>query len=320
MRKQLSHQGIGNSEDPEMYFAGIEDMRAELADAGDPVSDEALKRLIVSNLSGKYEIVQQTLLLGMTPYTLAELKDKIRACHQASLLKKHAVDASVNYSGYSGGGGGSGRNNSGRRQGRPNRWFTGGRGGGDSGDGGNSRGGQQDRGQRDGGNYHQRFGRAQQPAQHSSQERSRQDNGGGKGPRCYECNEMGHIKRNCPKRGAGGATRSSARANQATEQPLHMHRVLVAERGPCRPSWLPGAGCNRSSARKKGLWQGRGENHVNFIVDSGAAHTMVNDIGLLTNLKVCSHDIRGVGDTQFFAKLSGDFSGNIFTSDGRRLK
>ncbi|CAM9482115.1 unnamed protein product, partial [Phaeothamnion confervicola] len=50
--------------------------------------------------------------------------------------------------------GGSGGNNSGRRQGRPNRWFTGGRGGGgsgDSGDGGNSRGGQQDRGQRDGG-------------------------------------------------------------------------------------------------------------------------------------------------------------------------
>ncbi len=230
LRTTVLHHGLfnrrlGNGENPEAYFAVIAETLMELREAGMEVDEENLKHTMIYNMGSKYNVVRDQLLYSYAPYTINDLKEKIRACHLASQLQRGHQGRPGDAFGLfpqqerqldsfhrSQGGGKQGSRRHRHRQGDRD-----GRGG----SAGRQR--HQQRGSR--GDHQQREGGQQSPP-----ERSLFGGGaaGGRGGRqetrrCYNCNQLGHLSKDCkaPRQARAGM------ALRQQEERTTSHRVFM---------------------------------------------------------------------------------------------
>ena len=129
LHQQLMTQEIGDKMDPEEYFSGVSDTLAELRENNIIIDENTMKRVVLANLTGKYARIQELFMYGYygpEGYTMEMLKEKIRDCHQASLLQKGAAGSRRLHEGHfsgmpegrSEGGGSRGGGNNNRFEGR----------------------------------------------------------------------------------------------------------------------------------------------------------------------------------------------------------
>ena len=315
LQKEIMTRVLGDNEDPEVYFAANANALLELRDNNIVIDNNTLKRIMLSNLTGKYIDVKKHVMYGPAGWTIQELKDKIRDCHQQSKLEEGTAHRHAGlYNGIALGGAQdaeradmSGADNNSTRR-RFQRGGNGrGGGGGGSGGTGNGNGGRGSGGNGGGGRFNGGDG----------------GDGGGGGTggsggqrrpdtrHCWNCNQLGHLQRNCPHARArqvrpsdtsGGISRFGAGAALFQEHSEGAHHRAYH-------SFLCDGGRQR---------EGAGEGTADFVVDSGAAQSMVRDLDLLYDVTECRHIISVANGIELTATHEGTFAA-LATANGGEL-
>lgn len=277
---------LGDEEDPDKFFATIEDLQRRLRSMGQPIAEKTLVLDVLSKLPKAYSVTKAVLKMD-NGLTYQELKQAIRT-HYHSEIKNAQPGSEKSFFGMSqrgGGRGGRGGGNRGRGRGK-GRGNSGSQNGQGAGDGGGRGRGQGDRGRG-----------------------SRGRGGGGpKGRGCFLCGEAGHIVDGCPLNPFNKNSINSATGNSADR----------SSAGGGGVDWSVAA-MERHHDRDQAVISERLETGSTWLLDGGSTAHATPNAALLTDVKPYRGVIVVGNGQEVQAVARGTLVGRVRQSHGKHI-